>query len=114
EDFRPLAPSMLHEAAPDYIEQAHPCPFMTMTFPVRQCKHSVVPAVTHVDGTCRAQTVTEAANPRYYQLIKRFGEMSGVPVVLNTRLNVMGDPIAMKPEDAIATFFSTGLDYLAI
>jgi carbamoyltransferase len=114
EDFRPLAPSMLHEAAPDYIEQAHPCPFMTMTFPVRQCKHSVVPAVTHVDGTCRAQTVTEAANPRYYQLIKRFGEMSGVPVVLNTSLNVMGDPIAMKPEDAIATFFSTGLDYLAI
>jgi carbamoyltransferase len=114
EDFRPLAPSILHEAAPEYIEQGHPCPFMTMTFPVRQCKHSVIPAVTHVDGTCRAQTVTEAANPKYYQLLKRFGELTGVPIVLNTSLNVMGDPIAMKPEDAIATFYSTGLDYMAI
>jgi carbamoyltransferase len=114
EDFRPLAPSMLEEAAADYIENAHPCPFMTMTFPVKQCKQSVIPAVTHVDGTCRAQTVAQKANPRYHQLIKRFGELSGVPVVLNTSLNVMGDPIAMKPEDAIATFYSTGLDYMVI
>ena len=114
EDFRPLAPSMLEEAAPDYIEHAHPCPFMTITFPVRKDKHAVVPAITHVDGTCRAQTVTATANPRYYSLIKRFGEITGVPVVLNTSLNVRGDPIAMKPEDAIATFYSTGLDYLAI
>jgi carbamoyltransferase len=114
EDFRPLAPSMLAEAAPDYIERAHPCPFMTMTFTVREDKRSVIPAVTHVDGTCRAQTVTETANPKYYRLIKRFGELTGVPVVLNTSLNVKGDPIAMKPEDAIATFFSTGLDVLAI
>jgi carbamoyltransferase len=114
EDFRPLAPSMLAEAAPDYIEQAHPCPFMTMTFTVREDKRSVIPAVTHVDGTCRAQTVTETANPKYYRLIKRFGELTGVPIVLNTSLNVKGDPIAMKPEDAIATFFSTGLDVLAV
>jgi carbamoyltransferase len=105
---------MLEEAAPDYIEHAHPCPFMTITFPVRKDKHAVVPAITHVDGTCRAQTVTATANPRYYSLIKRFGEITGVPVVLNTSLNVRGDPIAMKPEDAIATFYSTGLDYLAI
>jgi carbamoyltransferase len=86
---------------------------MTVTFPVQRNKQSVVPAVTHVDGTCRAQTVTESAYPKYYQLIKRFAEITGVPVVLNTSLNVMGNPIAMKPEDAIATFFSTGLDYLA-
>lgn len=114
EDFRPLAPSMLAEAAPDFVEHAQPCPFMTITFPVKRDKRSVIPAVTHVDGTCRAQTVSESANPKYYSLIKRFGEITGVPVVLNTSLNVMGNPIAMKPEDAIATFYSTGLDYLAI
>ena len=114
EDFRPLAPSMLAEAAADYIEHANPCPFMTMTFTVREDKRSIIPAVTHVDGTCRAQTVTAAGNPKYYRLIKRFGELTGVPVVLNTSLNVKGDPVAMKPEDAIGTFFATGLDYLAI
>lgn len=114
EDFRPLAPSMLAEAAPEYIDEAQPCPFMTITFPVREEKRSIIPAVTHVDGTCRAQTVSETANPKYHHLIRRFGEITGVPVVLNTSLNVMGNPIAMKPEDAVATFFSTGLDYLAI
>jgi len=114
EDFRPLAPSMLAEAAADYIERPNPCPFMTMTFTVREDKRSIIPAVTHVDGTCRAQTVTESANPKYYRLIKRFAELTGVPVVLNTSLNVKGDPVAMKPEDAIATFFATGLDFLAI
>jgi carbamoyltransferase len=114
EDFRPLAPSMPAEVAAEYVDHAHPSPFMTITFPVREDKRSVIPAVTHVDGTCRAQTVTESANPKYYRLIKRFAELTGVPVVLNTSLNVKGDPVAMKPEDAIATFYSTGLDLLAI
>jgi carbamoyltransferase len=87
---------------------------MTITFPVKEAKHSVIPAVTHVDGTCRAQTVTRSANPLYYDLIKKFEALTGVPVVLNTSLNVKGDPIAMKPEDAIATFFATGLDHMVL
>jgi carbamoyltransferase len=114
EDFRPLAPSMLEEYAGEYLVNGCPSPFMTITFPVQEKKRQVIPAVTHVDGTCRAQTVTATSNPRYYNLIRRFAEITGVPVVLNTSLNVKGDPIAMKPEDALATFFSTGLDYLAI
>jgi carbamoyltransferase len=114
EDFRPLAPSMLAEAADDFLVGACPSPFMTITFPVKPDKQSVVPAVTHVDGTCRAQTVTPGSNARYADLIRRFADLTGVPVVLNTSLNVKGDPIAMKPEDAIATFYSTGLDFLAI
>jgi carbamoyltransferase len=114
EDFRPLAPSMLEEAAPDYIENACPTPFMTVTFPVKGEMQSVIPGVTHVDGTCRAQTVTKTGNPRYYDLISKFRDLTGVPVVLNTSLNVKGDPIAMKPEDAIATFYSTGLDHMII
>jgi carbamoyltransferase len=114
EDFRPLAPSMLEEYASEYLVNGCSSPFMTITFPVQKKKQQVIPAVTHVDGTCRAQTVTATSNPRYYSLIQRFAEITGVPVILNTSLNVKGDPIAMKPEDAIATFFSTGLDYLAI
>jgi carbamoyltransferase len=114
EDFRPLAPSLLEERAGEYLEGAHPSPFMTITFGVQGSKHEVVPAVTHVDGTARPQTVTAEANPRYRRLIERFDELTGVPVVLNTSLNVRGDPIAMKPEDALATFYSTGLDHLVI
>jgi carbamoyltransferase len=114
EDFRPLAPSMLEECAPAYVTPACPTPFMTITFDVRPEKRSVIPAVTHVDGTARVQTVTAEANPRYYDLIRKFAELSGVPAVLNTSMNVMGDPIAMKPVDAIATFFATGLDHLAL
>jgi carbamoyltransferase len=114
EDFRPLAPSMLEECASDYVTPACPTPFMTVTFDVRQEMRSVIPAVTHVDGTARVQTVTHEGNARYYELIRKFGELTGVPVVLNTSMNVMGDPIAMKPVDAIGTFFATGLDHLAM
>jgi carbamoyltransferase len=114
EDFRPLAPSLLEERAGEYLEGSHRSPFMTITFGVQPSKREVVPAVTHVDGTARPQTVTAEANPRYRRLIERFDELTGVPVVLNTSLNVRGDPIAMKPEDALATFYSTGLDHLVI
>ncbi len=114
EDFRPLAPSLLEERAPDFVVGAHPSPFMTITFGVQEDKRELVPAITHVDGTARPQTVTAEANPRYRRLIERFDELTGVPVVLNTSLNVRGDPIAMKPEDALGTFYSTGLDHLII
>ena len=104
EDFLLLAPSMLEEYASEYLVNGCSSPFMTITFPVQKKKQQVIPAVTHVDGTCRAQTVTATSNPRYYSLIQRFAEITGVPVILNTSLNVKGDPIAMKPEDAIAHF----------
>lgn len=114
EDFRPLAPSLLEEYRDEYLVGAQPSPFMTITFDVAESQRTVVPAVTHVDGTARPQTVSEEANPLYRRLIERFFERTGVPVVLNTSLNVRGDPIAMKPEDAIATFYSTGLDHLVL
>lgn len=114
EDFRPFAPSILAEHADDYVVNGCDSPFMTVTFPVKPEKHDVIPAVTHVDGTCRAQTVSPTNNLRYYQLIDRFNQLTGVPVVLNTSLNVRGDPVAMKPEDAISTFYTAGLDVLAI
>jgi carbamoyltransferase len=114
EDFRPLAPSLLEERAVDFLVGAHPSPFMTITFGVQDGKRDLVPAITHVDGTARPQTVADGANPRYRRLIELFDGLTGVPVVLNTSLNVRGDPIAMKPEDALATFYSTGLDHLVI
>jgi carbamoyltransferase len=104
---------MLDEAATDLLCRPHPSPFMTITFDVKPQKRAVIPAVTHVDGTARVQTVSKI-NGRYHELISRFGELTGVPVVLNTSMNVMGDPMTMKPVDALATFFATGLDHLAI
>ena len=72
----------------------------------------MLPAITHVDGTARLQTVHPDTNPRYYRLLKAFEKLSGVPVLLNTSFNVMGEPIVESPIDAIHCFFSTGLDYL--
>ena len=109
EDFRPLAPSLLEEHASEYLVGSQASPFMTITFDVAEAKRSAIPAVTHVDGTARPQTVAADANPIYRRLIERFAELTGVPVVLNTSLNVKGDPIAMKPEDAIATLIRLGL-----
>jgi len=73
-----------------------------------------VPAITHIDGTARVQTVTQSANPRYYALIKAFEEIRGTPMVLNTSFNVMGEPIVHTPADAVKCFYSTGMDALAI
>ncbi len=74
----------------------------------------MIPAVTHVDGTARLQTVHQETNPRYHQLLKEFEKISGVPVLLNTSFNVMGEPIVESPNDAIRCFFTTGLDYLVL
>jgi carbamoyltransferase len=73
-----------------------------------------LPAVTHVDGSARLQTVNKETNPRYHRLIRKFGERSGVPVVLNTSFNIMGEPIVESPIDAIRCFFSTGIDALVL
>ena len=114
EDFRPFAPSVLAEHAPEYFDGCTDSPFMLFVYPVREEKRSQVPAITHVDGTARVQTVTKEANPRYYKLIRAFEKIRHVPMVLNTSFNVMGEPIVNTPEDAVRCFYSTGMDALAL
>ena len=114
EDFRPFAPSVLEEHANEYFEDCHSSPFMLFVYPVRPEKQALIPAITHINGTARVQTVSKDASPRYYKLIHAFGKISGVPMVLNTSFNVMGEPIVNTPEDAARCFYSTGLDALAL
>lgn len=113
EPFRPFAPSVLEEHAAEYFEGYQPSPFMLFTFPVKPDKRSVIPAVTHTDGTARPQGVTEQASPRYYRLIRRFGELTGVPMLLNTSFNVQ-EPIVCSPENALATFQLCDMNYLVL
>jgi carbamoyltransferase len=112
--WRPFAPSMLAEKAGEYIESATDSPFMILTAQVRPEKRGVIPAVTHVDGSARPQTVERDVNPLYWRLIHEFGQRTGVPVVMNTSFNLRGEPIVSSPTDAIRTFFSSGMDALVI
>jgi carbamoyltransferase len=112
--WRPFAPSMLAEVADEYIESATDSPFMILTAQVRPEKRTVIPSVTHVDGSARPQTVERGVNPLYWRLIREFGDRTGVPVVMNTSFNLRGEPIVCTPTDAIRTFFSSGMDALAI
>ncbi|HIJ54488.1 MAG TPA: nodulation protein nolNO [Deltaproteobacteria bacterium] len=114
EDYRPLAPSILHEFGDEYFEGYQESPYMERTLNFRDAVKDKVPAVVHKNGTGRLQTVREEWNPRYYRLIHAFYEKTGIPLVLNTSYNVMGKPIAHSVEDAITVFFTTGLDYLVI
>lgn len=112
EAFRPFAPSVLEEDASEIYELDGPKPFMTTTCRTREEWQDKLPGVTHVDGTARVQTVSEAYNDSYYKLIKEFKKRTGVPVVLNTSFNIKGQPIVESPLDAISTFYGTGLDVL--
>jgi len=112
--WRPFAPSLLAEVAPEYLESAWDSPFMILTSGVKPEKRAIIPAVTHVDGSARPQTVEQDVNPLYWRLIKEFGQHTGVPVVLNTSFNLRGEPIVNSPTDAVRTFFSSGMDGLAI
>jgi carbamoyltransferase len=112
--WRPFAPSMLAEVADDYLEYSHDSPFMILTNPVRPEKRSVIPSVTHVDGSARPQTVHREVYPLYWQLIREFGDRTGVPVIMNTSFNLRGEPIVCTPTDAVRTFFSSGMDALVI
>lgn len=114
EPWRPFAPSILQEKADEYVADPRPCPFMTSSFTVRPDRRGDLQAVTHVDGSSRAQTVDRSANPSYWRLIRRFEELTGVPAVLNTSFNVQGEPIVCSPQDAVRTFVSSGLDCLAM
>jgi carbamoyltransferase len=113
ETFRPFAPSILEEAVPEYFEKSHPSPFMTFAYPVKQAKRDVIPAPTHVDGTARLQSVSRTANPLFWKLIRAFGDLTGVPVVLNTSFND-NEPIVCRPDEALDCFERTRMDVLVI
>ncbi len=113
ENFRPFAPSILIEAVGDYFERDYPDPFMIKVYPIRADKRKEIPAVTHVDGTGRLQTVSEGENPRYWRLIKEFENQTGVPILLNTSFNE-NEPIVNSPEDAVSCFVRTQMDVLVL
>jgi carbamoyltransferase len=112
--WRPFAPSLKKEVAGDFLESATDSPFMILTAQVRPEKRQVIPAVTHVDGSARPQTVEKEINPLYWRLIDEFGKRTGVPVVMNTSFNLRGEAIVHTPTDALRTFFSSGMDALVI
>jgi carbamoyltransferase len=114
EEFRPFAPSILHEHGPAYFEDYQEAPYMERTLRFREDVISKVPGVVHEDRTGRLQTVREAWNPRYHALVSEFYRLTGVPLVLNTSFNVMGKPIAHSVEDALSVFFTSGVDVLVI
>ncbi|MDT9683059.1 carbamoyltransferase C-terminal domain-containing protein [Streptomyces sp. TRM76323] len=114
EVFRPFAPSVLGEEADAWFEMHGDSPFMLLVPEVREGLRTQVPAITHVDGTARVQTVEPDVNPRYHELISHFAELTGVPLVLNTSYNDAGEPIVETPADAVRTFLNTELDHLYI
>lgn len=113
ESFRPFAPSVLAHAVPDWFDETDDVPFMMQVYPIKECKRAVVPAVTHVDGSGRLQTVHEKGNSRYFKLISRFSELTGVPMVLNTSFNE-NEPVVCRPEEALNCFLRTKMDMLAL
>jgi carbamoyltransferase len=113
ESFRPFAPSILREATADWFETEDDVPFMMQVFQIRREQRARIPAVTHVDGSGRLQTVTADANPLYHRLIRRFGDLTGVPMVLNTSFNE-NEPIVCRPEEALDCFLRTKMDVLAM
>ncbi len=113
ETFRPFAPSILDEAVDEYFVGAVADPFMVQVYPVRSEKRGVIPAVTHVDGTGRLHAVSRQANPLYWQLLKAFEKLTGVPVLLNTSFNE-NEPVVHRPEEALDCFLRTGMDALVL
>ncbi|MEP7305905.1 MAG: carbamoyltransferase C-terminal domain-containing protein [Acidobacteriota bacterium] len=113
EPFRPFCPSVLAEATGEYFETSYPSPFMVQAYKIRPEQRSRIPAVTHQDGTGRLQTVEQDVNPLYWKLLKRFGELSGVPILINTSFNE-NEPIVNTPAQALDCFLRTNMDSLAI
>ena len=110
ESFRPFAPSVLEEFSSEYFDIDIPSPYMLMVAKVK--KPEKIPAVTHVDGTGRLQTVSKNSNPLYYELINQFYKITGIPVIINTSMNVMGEPIVNTPKQAYSMILKTDMDYL--
>lgn len=118
EKFRPFAPVVCVEDAMKYFECDNPIPiptdFMLMVYPIRKAKQKLIPAVTHVDGSGRLQTIQKEQNELYYNLIKEFGKLSRVPILINTSFNIRGEPIVCTPQEAYKCMMGTGIDYLVI
>ena len=113
ESFRPFAPSILESHVSNWFNESKPVPFMTQVFEIKDDKRQIVPAVTHVDGTGRLQTVNEKNNKRFFSLINKFYEITGVPIVINTSFNE-NEPIVNKPIEAINCFLRTNMDLLVL
>lgn len=114
EDFRPVAPVILEEDANDWFEHAHYSPYMLFVYNVKPEKADKIPAVRHVDGTARIQTVNRNQHPEYYDLLKAFKNITGVPVLVNTSFNTLGKPIVCSPRDAVECFWTSPFDALVI
>jgi carbamoyltransferase len=119
EPYRPFAPSVLAQCAENYFDlpdatRHYPARYMLYVVPVKESKQSALPAITHVDGTGRLQTVFKEQSPRYYSLIERFGQATGVPVLLNTSFNLKGEPIVTTPANAFHTFSASEMDTLVL
>lgn len=112
--WRPLTPSFLEEKVVDYVENPKPSPFMTLAFRIKKEMTKEIPAVVHVDGTARVQTVEKKVNPKYWNLINNLNRLNGSPCVLNTSMNIAGMPIALKPDDALFTMEKMKLDYMVL
>jgi carbamoyltransferase len=113
EPFRPFCPSVLAEAAGDYFECDYPSPFMVQAYPIKPHQRERIPGVTHADGTGRLQTVERDVNPLYWELIRAFGDLTGVPVLLNTSFNE-NEPIVNTPREALECFLRTQMDVLVL
>jgi carbamoyltransferase len=113
ESFRPFAPSVLEEAVSAWFEEDDAVPFMMQVFQIREEKRAAIPAVTHVDGSGRLQTVSREANPRYWRLIEAFRELTGIPMVLNTSFNE-NEPVVCTPQEALDCFLRTSMDLLVL
>ncbi len=110
--WRPFAPSILEEFYFDYLDAKFLSPFMILSFPLKKEKREKVPAITHIDGSARPQSVNKEVNPFYWNIINEFYKKTGIPLILNTSFNLKGEPIVCSPFDAIRTFYTSGLDFL--
>jgi carbamoyltransferase len=113
ESFRPFAPSVLDHFVGEWFEEDDAVPFMMKVFQIRSEKRPQIPAVTHVDGSGRLQTVRRDSNPRYHRLIDSFRELTGVPMLLNTSFNE-NEPVVCRPAEALACFLRTNMDVLVL
>ncbi|MHB8618300.1 MAG: carbamoyltransferase C-terminal domain-containing protein [Chloroflexota bacterium] len=117
--MEPFAPAILDNVAAEYFElpseeQMLPARYMLTVAPIRQAQRAKIPAMTHVDGSARLQTVPREWTPMYYRLIEKFGEATGVPVLLNTSFNLRGEPVVNTAEEALSTFVRSGIDLLVM
>jgi carbamoyltransferase len=113
ESFRPFAPAILRQCVAEWFETDYDVPFMLQVYQIREDRRARIPAVTHINGSGRLQTVTREQNPLYYRVIQAFGERTGVPIVLNTSFNE-NEPVVCRPQEAVDCFLRTKMDVLVL